>query len=218
MAYIYKILNSVDDRIYVGNTTRSIDIRFAEHIKTSRRDRVRNFPLYVAMNSYGADKFHFELIEEVADTIASEREAYWIGYFDSFRNGYNGTFGGLGRPIVDYDCDGDLICQIYQECSNIKETAQKTGYDIATVKKTLLRRNIAILTSDEYLTKTYGIPVIMYSNVNSCLLQFESANAAARYIHEIGSSIDSIGSSAGHILSVCRGKRKTAFGYLWKYA
>ena len=43
-----------------------------------------------------------------------EREKYWIEYYGSFKNGYNATVGGDGKPYIDYD----LVVATYRELKN----------------------------------------------------------------------------------------------------
>ena len=63
MAYIYKIINDVNDKIYIGKTECSIEKRFKEHCKDAFKERNEKRPLYAAMKKYGIDHFHIEEIE-----------------------------------------------------------------------------------------------------------------------------------------------------------
>ena len=58
--YIYKIYNDVNDKIYIGQTIRTIEHRFCQHIYDSKNED-RNYPLYCAMRKYG--KEHFSICE-----------------------------------------------------------------------------------------------------------------------------------------------------------
>lgn len=61
------------------------------------------------MRKYGAENFTIEEIEKTDNP--EDRERYWIEYFSSFKNGYNATIGGDGRPYIDYD----LVVATYKE-------------------------------------------------------------------------------------------------------
>lgn len=74
MAYIYKITNSINDKVYIGKTYQDIQIRFKQHIYDSCRRKYEQRPLYSAMRKYGTDKFKIELIEET--NKPEEREQY----------------------------------------------------------------------------------------------------------------------------------------------
>ena len=49
MAYIYKITNDINDKIYIGKTLFDIEKRFKEHCKDSRNISNEKRPLYSAM-------------------------------------------------------------------------------------------------------------------------------------------------------------------------
>ena len=74
MAYIYQIINDINKKIYVGKTEFSIEKRFKEHCKDAFSERNEKRPLYLAMQKYGVEHFHIELIEET--DILEEREIY----------------------------------------------------------------------------------------------------------------------------------------------
>jgi group I intron endonuclease len=91
----YQITNLINDKRYIGYTTRSIEERWYRHIANSK---VRKTALYLAINKYGVDNF---IIEEIAfaktvedvklleiDLIAQEQTLV--------PNGYNMTIGGDG--------------------------------------------------------------------------------------------------------------------------
>lgn len=65
--------------------------------------------MYRAIEKYGIDNFSIYTIEETNNP--EEREKYWIEYYGSFKNGYNATIGGDGRPYIDYD----LVVATYRE-------------------------------------------------------------------------------------------------------
>ena len=50
--------------------------------------------LYRSFRKYGLEAFTFEVIEECPPEELSNREIYWISYYDSYANGYNETPGG----------------------------------------------------------------------------------------------------------------------------
>lgn len=75
MAYIYKIYNDINDKLYIGKTMHiNIEKRFKEHCRDALKTRNDNRPLYRAMRKYGVDKFHIAIIEETAEP--NIRETY----------------------------------------------------------------------------------------------------------------------------------------------
>ena len=103
MAYIYKIINTVNGMMYVGNTSYDIQKRWKEHCKDAKKKRCQNRPLYTDMQKYGIASFKIVVIEKCSKEIANMREAYWIKQLGTFANGYNCTFGGKGKAFIDHD-------------------------------------------------------------------------------------------------------------------
>lgn len=89
---IYKIINLVNGKIYVGQTTKTIEARFKKH---STADSL----IGQAIRKYGKENFKLELIAE-CETVeeANELEMHWIKELNcKAPNGYNLTDGGEGR-------------------------------------------------------------------------------------------------------------------------
>jgi group I intron endonuclease len=61
---IYKIVNTVNDKIYIGSTKQTLKYRMYGHKGDSKRDSHKNYPFFQAVNEIGIDKFHIELIKE----------------------------------------------------------------------------------------------------------------------------------------------------------
>lgn len=208
MAYIYKITNIQNGKIYIGKTLGTVEERFKEHCRDSKKERCEKRPLYSAMRKYGIDAFKVETIEECSADTSSEREIYWIEHYNSFHNGYNATMGGDGKHYVDYD----EIYSLWKQGKIIKEISQITGRDENTIRTALNNNGV---TKEERLHRAavrQGKPVCQLDkNTNQILGIFENSNDAARQVFkdkECGK----------HILEVCQGKRKTAYGYKWVYA
>ena len=212
MAYIYKIINDINQKIYIGKTEFSIEKRFNEHCKDAFRDRNEKRPLYAAMRKYGIENFHIELIEET--NIPEEREIYWIEYYRSFKNGYNATFGGDGKRYLDYD----LIIATYKELQSITETANKLNICPDSISKILHQNNIPIASSSEVNLKKFGKITNMYDLENNFLKSFPSTNEAARYMVENNLTNCKKTTIKQHITEVCTGRRKTAAKFKWKYS
>ena len=60
MPYVYKITNLNNQKVYIGVTVKSVQERWMEHMKASRRENIQNRPLYKAMNKYGFENFKNE--------------------------------------------------------------------------------------------------------------------------------------------------------------
>lgn len=95
---IYKITNILNGKLYIGQTTKTLDQR----IQTHRNSMVSmvDTHLYNAMRKYGWDNFKFEEIATAQDKgTLDELEAYFINMYDTIRNGYNMAPGGVYNPM-----------------------------------------------------------------------------------------------------------------------
>lgn len=90
--FIYKITNKINGKVYVGQTTQTVELRWKQHCKSNSTCSI----LSSAIKKYNKDNFIVEQID-IAETIEelNIKETYWIGHYDSFgKNGYNLTSGG----------------------------------------------------------------------------------------------------------------------------
>ena len=117
MGYIYKITNSVNKKIYIGKTVRTVSVRFKEHL--DRADENYQSYLYNAIRKYGQENFIVETIEEVNNEDINEKEKYWIHFYQSNlkENGYNLTIGGDGNQTIDWK----EIYYLWDEGNSIKK-------------------------------------------------------------------------------------------------
>ena len=53
MAYIYKITNLKNNKIYIGFTINEIEVRLRNHIRASRQNKERHTYLHSAIRKYG---------------------------------------------------------------------------------------------------------------------------------------------------------------------
>ena len=209
--YIYKIWNDINDKLYIGKTLLTIEERFKEHChdKTSRKSEKR--PLYNAMNKYGEEHFHIELIEECDIDLLSQRECYWIEFYDSYHNGYNATKGGDGRQLYDYS----LIVELYDKGLTGKEIMEYLGCDQFVITNAL---RLANRNAYKNMIKNASNPIAAYSLDGVLIRQFDSQSDAARWLIEQGiaqtDSIKNVGCAIGR---VANGERKTAYKMLWKH-
>jgi len=91
---IYKIVNSVNDKIYVGSTQLQYLSKRMGHHRENCLKLSNNLcgKLYPAMMEYGVDKFKIILLETILFTDKEQlksKEYDWIVKLDSVNNGYN---------------------------------------------------------------------------------------------------------------------------------
>lgn len=94
MGYIYKITNKINNKVYIGQTRRTVAERYDRHLYLAKQHENRR--LYDAMNHYGYDNFIVEEIVEASDEQLNELEIFYIKQYNSIDPafGYNMTGGG----------------------------------------------------------------------------------------------------------------------------
>lgn len=145
MAYIYKITNDINNKIYIGKTEYvNPEDRWKQHLKEYNKKRCEKRPLYSAINKYGEEHFHFEVIEETDNP--EEREQYWIeklrtyvGFNDC--NGYNATLGGDGKSYLNLDENEVIKYHVEEACYRLRETSKYFNVDRKTILKILNKNN-----------------------------------------------------------------------------
>ena len=86
---IYKITRLKTGEIYIGKST-DIKSRWQQHIKTACNcGNIAHSQLHTTMQKDGIENFTFELLEEVSKDKLTEREKYWINFYDSKKYGLN---------------------------------------------------------------------------------------------------------------------------------
>lgn len=86
---IYKITNILNQKCYIGQTTKTAEIRFNQHKRFNKRSKIS-----YAIKKYGANNFKIETLEIAYEIELEYLEKYYIQIYDSIKNGYNITSGG----------------------------------------------------------------------------------------------------------------------------
>lgn len=98
IAKIYRITNIINNKIYIGFTTKDkVITRWYEHLFFARH-KTYNSKLHKAIRKYGESNFTIEEIycsKDIEHTFTI-MEKYFIKKFDSINTGYNLSEGGRG--------------------------------------------------------------------------------------------------------------------------
>jgi group I intron endonuclease len=92
---IYKATNKINGKSYIGQTVVGLKTRKRKHIfnATTQRD---NFHFHNALKKHDPKNFDWEIIHDNITDVEelNKLEIYYIGLYNTFKNGYNLTFGG----------------------------------------------------------------------------------------------------------------------------
>lgn len=194
MAYIYLISNDVNDKVYIGKTLTTVSERYSKHIYDAQNS-TDNSAIHNAMRKYGVEHFTVHQIEECSNDVLSEREIYWIKYYNSYEYGYNLTRGGDGNPLYDYN----LIYSKFMNGMTQKEIAAEVGCEKHTITRALKTFDISQKDRQKAKFKNSRKAIIQIDiNTQQILNHFPSITAAAKYEK----------CSVAMMSLVCSGKRK----------
>lgn len=168
--FIYKVTNIQNGKVYIGQTTRSIEERWKEHTRNAFHDDNYEYSnkFHRAIRKYGSGGF-IVTQQEVFDatdmdqlkTSLNEAETKWILYFDCKDNGYNSSFGGDFNPmfgvkgkdnpcsvkINQYDLNGHYI-KTWDSLADIKRFYGNTGNILKVCNKNrIINRKVTAFKS-----------------------------------------------------------------------
>lgn len=140
---IYKITNKINNKVYIGLTTQTVETRWKQHIQTAFSE---NHPdsqtiFKKAIRKYGPDNFKIEVIDEANNLEDLKKlEQYWIKYYNSYIGwdncqGYNSTYGGdaptkISRPVCKVNILTGLVEETYP---TIKAAEEKYSRGISEI-------------------------------------------------------------------------------------
>lgn len=201
---IYKMVNEVNGKVYVGQTTRTLEERFRDHMKDARRKNRRIHLLQKDLLKYGKEKFEMKIIcfckdkDQLDDLEIYYTEKYRKKYGTKVYNRRTGSKGG-------YHCEETI--KLVSGANKGKEAWNKGK----TCPQLSGKKNG--MYGQYGKQKTSKAVICMDLNGNK-IKDFISVGAAAEWLR----NNENEKASFSLIAAVCRGVRKTAYGYKWEYA
>lgn len=148
---VYKIVNLVNDKVYIGQTVNTFNRRYGGRgigVQRVIRSQSTNWHLLRAIAKYGVDNFKVEIIEQ-CNTIEelNEKESYYIELYDSNNDekGYNKVGGGDNSywnwktVLRTYIING---VKFEQQIRDIQRLSRKTGINYKTIMRDLYKEYI----------------------------------------------------------------------------
>lgn len=136
---VYKIVNDIDDKVYVGSTTTELWHRMSQHRADARKGC--QAPLYDLMREYGVEHFRIVRVKtSTMETLRRDEEAAINSVPIERRLNYKLRSSKDSSQHFDYD----EICKVYLKCGSQNATANIIGCSRITVQKALRSRNVKI--------------------------------------------------------------------------
>lgn len=217
---IYKILNIVNNKVYIGSSN-NINRRFKDHKNFLINNKHNNKHLQSAWIKYGPDNFLFDILEECDKDSLSNKEQYWITFHKSYipEIGYNileNAYTILGYKHTN-NSKNKMSISHKKRLENLSiEEIKKSNPIYKGLRKGLtnsLKQKEAVRNSLKTrhlngLTNNFKKNILQYDLSGKLLKEFLSGKDAIKFLGVTQSS---------SIFQVCKGKRRTAYGYIWKY-
>ena len=234
MGCVYKITNLINQKIYIGYTTRTMAERWKQHIacayNPNTKDGSYEHALKRAIRKYGVSNFSIEQLETSNDKkYLAEQEKYWIQHYNSYAgypnsHGYNLTFGGDGgnglyKPIYRIDIStGTIEKEFVSETAAIKEDNNTSIANIinhlykplmANGKTYMEKSVVDAMTHDELIDYLY--------NRYNFICQYDSNGKLIAYYPSIDDAVIHTGISKATIAGALCNARKHGGKYQWCY-
>lgn len=196
---IYCYTNKINGKKYVGQT------KDERKRKYQHKGKQGCSVFHNAINKYGWDNFKYEVLsrkqylnEEDASFDLDLLEIYYIDKFDSYNNGYNSTYGGESNSGYKYTAEQR------QKLVDIHKGKHKGN------KNSFYGKNHTDITKDLIASHNPRIRKVCQIEIGT--------DEIIKIWDRIKFASDELSIAATHITRVCKGKRKTAGGFKWKYA
>ena len=195
---IYKITNRLNNKIFIGKST-DLKKSWEQHRKLQGSS---NILIDKEMALYGSDKFDFSIIEECEDSLLKEKEAFYINFYGTMKNGYNAARSSTNSYIKSKDATksrtriGDGL---KKHTERMKVDPQ---YRAQMIQKYKNNRPNAI--SVDMIDKNSEEIVMTFSKImdGAAWVRDNTSYKKADY---------------ATINKICKGQGKTAYGYKWRY-
>lgn len=201
MGYIYVIVNRVDDKKYVGQTTRSdINNRWKEHLRTN----TNCVYLKRAFAKHGIDNFDFRIVCICFDEDCNKLEEFYIAKYASLAPaGYNLRAGGNSSKWSE-DVKARISLGVRRAIENGTFVVRKGAYG---------GRQVGYRHTEETRRKMSKPKTHLWKRVAHT---DEHGNVIAEYGNVVIAA-EAVGCSHQGIRGVCNGHRKRCKGMYFKF-
>lgn len=184
---IYIIKNDINSKVYIGQTSRSLEERWKEHLRSKCNKNEKHMLIKRAIFKYGKEHFTISILEKCDISKLDEREIYYIKFYDSYFKGYNMTKGGQEgtKPLKLLNIEKEII-SLYKDGFSLREIAKDYNVDKYTIKHILEINNINIRKVRTYkYTRGDRINILKDLNTLSRKEVILKYNISASYLSQL---------------------------------
>lgn len=229
---IYMYTNKINGKGYVGQAQDFLD-RKRTHISSSYNENARdyNVPFHRAIRKYGIESFETIILKE---NLTKDEINYWEDYYiEQFNlyakdgNGYNIAKGGIGGNLIKGKTEEEK-----------RERSQKISNSWTEERKKEHSRAIKGENNPMYGVHRYGKDAPNYGKKHSeenkrkmsekktgknnprskRVAQYDKQGNLIKIWNYIRQVEKELGIHRSDICKCCKGKLKSAGGYIWRYA
>lgn len=223
---VYCYTNKINNKKYIGITSRSIDEREANHIYESKNksNKCYNAPFKRAIRKYSINGFTREILD-IVDSLeeACELEKFYIKKYQTYykyknSNGYNATLGGelLQMPrdrVVQIDSDTLEVSKVWDSVALAERELDIRIYD-AVNNYSRISNNSHWIYENNFDVNTYKENIMLSRNY---ICQVSKERKLIHIWKNAKQASDNLGLSQGNISMCCIGLRETTNNNYWCY-
>ncbi len=210
---IYKVINKLNGKTYVGASTDSLESRKNDHRQKAAKKVGSKFQEAIA--SYPSEAFEWVQIDTANSTneLADKEKEYVIKY-DAKDNGYNADRGGgFQKNIYQYDVETGFLLSKF---SSLEEASREVEVDRKTISKACLGE-IKICAGYFW---SYSLAENFQPEADKRkkkVFQFYEHGELVRSYDSVAEASQITGVNRSSIAKCCRGEYKYAGDYYWDY-
>lgn len=229
---VYKITNQINNKSYIGITTRSLEERWSEHLKEAFNPNSKQYNTIFkkALRKYNVDSWKKEIIDLSAKSLneLKEKEKYWIEFYNTYAfsensKGYNSTFGGDGVvwgegliPVDSFDIISGKKIKSYSSITEASRDIQCRIDRIGQINASsgglcfLYHEDISGFSEQEIIDYVHSLyPCLVY--------QLDTEGKIIQIFRNTTIASQEMQCSQGNLTSTCEGKRRLCKGFQWAY-
>tara|TARA_B100000953_G_C17999544_1_gene414674 strand:- start:270 stop:932 length:663 start_codon:yes stop_codon:yes gene_type:complete len=209
---IYKVINTKNNKIYIGATTVSLESRKYDHLLKARVNK--GSILHKALATFKPEDFNWVQLDTASNNNElAEKEKQYILKYNSKEGGYNAdSGGGIKKTVYQYSKKGELLAEY--DC--LESAANAVNVHKNSISNTCLGQN-KTCTGFYWSYKLYEKYPIILDFRKKKVLQIDLNDKIVNEFDSVSEASRVTGISKTCIARVCRSERKQTSGYKFKY-